>query len=483
MSRLSLRPGTLVAWSAVAITAIVAGWSLPIDDFWLSIASGRAIADGERIDAALPFSWTDEVRGALNPQWGAQVLLGAHGSVGVALALNAGLLAAGIGLTVLRAARRTSGMAVAVALLLILVALAPHLLARAQSFSIALLPLALILMDRYATRPWLPFAYGVLMVAWANLHGGFVIGQVAAVVWLVAAVVQRRSPWVPAGVVVAAAVSPLANPAGPALLAYAYGQPATSVVTSISVEWQPSWPWIAVAMPFWAILLAFVAGRFIGGRLPRFSPLRDHLLAGVLALLAISAIRHIPWFLLTVLPILAADFDQVLTAAPRLAQALGRLPRPLAPPRVWRTLAVLGVLVLAFQIARPALPVGLARLTPDEPAAAVDQLELLARDGDHVLNEQVWGGYLAHRLWPRVETAMDGRLEIRSRDEWASYFTLMQGRDDPAGALAARGVRWAIIGSQRGELRSELEHAGWSVIADDGYATLLRAPSRQQQEP
>ena len=476
MSRLSLRPGPLVAWSAVAIAAIVVGWSLPIDDFWLSIASGRAIAEGERIDAALPFSWTDEVAGALNPQWGSQVLLGAHGSVGVALAVNASLLAAGMGLSVLRATRRASGMAVSVALLLVLAALAPHLLARAQSFSIALFPLALLLLDRYTTRRWLPVAYGLLMVVWANLHGGFVIGQLAAVVWLVAAVLERRKPWVSAAVVVAAALAPLANPVGPALLAYAYGQPATSVVTSISVEWQPSWPWIAVAMPFWGILLAFVAGRVRGRPRANGSPLADVLLASLLGLLAISAIRHIPWFLLAALPILAADVDRGLRALPRVAQALRGFPPGLSPPRVWRTLGALGVLVLVFQVARPALPAGLARLTPDEPAAAADELATLARDGDRVLNEQVWGGYLAHRMWPQLETAMDGRLEIRSRSTWDSYFSLMQARDDPSAVLAERGVGWALIGVDRGPLRGELEGAGWEVLRDDGYAVLLRAP-------
>jgi hypothetical protein len=193
MSRVLPQPGFLVAWAVLAISVLIIGWSLPIDDFWLTIASGRAIADGADVAAALPFSWTEEVPGALNPQWGAQLLLGAHGSLAVALVINAALLAAGLGLSVFRAARRAGGVAIAIALLLTFTALAPHLLARAQSFSIALLPLALVMLERFSGRAWLPLAYGLLIVAWANLHGAFVIGQLAAVVWLIAAVARRCS--------------------------------------------------------------------------------------------------------------------------------------------------------------------------------------------------------------------------------------------------------------------------------------------------
>jgi hypothetical protein len=474
MSRFSPPLGALVVWSSVAISVVVIAWSLPIDDFWLTIASGRAIADGADPTLALPFSWTQEVSGALNPQWGAQLLLGGHGSLSVALAVNAALLATGLGISVLRAARRAGGVAVAIALLLTFTALAPHLLARAQSFSIALLPLALVMLERYSGRAWLPLAYGLLIVAWANLHGAFVIGQLAALVWLIAAVVRRESAMVPLATALIAALAPLINPAGPALLVYAYGQPATEVVTAISVEWQPSWPWIAVATPFWVILTLLGVGR---AARPFGSPVTDLLMLALLAALAISALRHIPWFLLAAIPILAVDVDTLLARNPVLRRALGEVPDRLSGRRLWTTLTVLGAVVLAFQVTRPSLPDAVARLTPDEPAAAVDQLTERIEPGERVLNEQVWGGYLAYRLWPQLETAMDGRLEIRSRSEWAAYFDLMHGQDEPASALDALGVEWALIGRERTALRSALERAGWTVV-HDGYGILMQAPLR-----
>jgi hypothetical protein len=153
------------------------------------------------------------------------------------------------------------------------------------------------------------------------------------------------------------------------------------------------------------------------------------------------------------------------------------VPARLSGRRLWTTLTVLGAVVLAFQVARPSLPDAVARLTPDEPAAAVDQLTERIEPGERILNEQVWGGYLAYRLWPQLETAMDGRLEIRSRSEWAAYFDLMHGQDEPASTLDALGVEWALVGAERTVLRSALERAGWTVM-HDGYGILMKAPLR-----
>ena len=469
----SLPLGALFWWGALGTAAAVVAWSLPIDDFWLTLASGRAIASGVDPTMAMPFSWTQEVPDARNPQWGAQILLGAHGSLALALAINGGLVALGLLLTALRATARAAAVPIAIALLITLTGLAPHLLSRAQSFSIALFPLAVVMLERWSGRAWLPVAYGAVMVVWANTHGAFVVGQLAAVAWLAAAVVQRRPLLIPLATALMAAIAPLVNPSGPALLAYAYGQPAAEVVRAISTEWQPSWPWLPLAIPFWLILLGFVAGRLL--RRPGIG-LAELLVLVPLAVLGASGIRHIPWFLLGVMPVLAEDIGLLVERRPRLRRALGQVDR-VSGPGAARVVTAVAIAVVAFQLLRPSLPAPIARLTPDEPVAAVDQLAVAVETGDRVLNEQEWGGYLAYRLWPDVETAMDGRLEIRSLATWDRYFSLMRGREDPVRSLAAQMVRWALISPERTALLGALEGAGWELVHDDDYSLLLRAPS------
>ena len=419
--------------------------------------------------------------GAINPQWGAQLVLGAPGSLGWALAVNAALIVTGLGLTAVRARRRASAIATAVALLLVIGVVAPHLLARAQSFSIALLPALLLLLDRRPAPAWLPLVVALLMAAWANLHGAFVIGQLAVGAMLVAELVawRRHDPDARPGTLVLAAaaalLAPLANPAGLQLLVYAYAQPGLEVVRSISIEWQPSWPWIPVALLAWVLL-----GLLVVGRVARRGAiaLREAILGLILAALAVTSIRHIPWFALALAPLLAEDIDAAFRARPNLAAAVGAIRGPLGGGRARVTLLAAGALAVALQPLRPGLPEPLARLTPDAPVAIADLLDerLVLGQTERILNEQVWGGYLDWRLGGRIETAMDGRLEIRDRATWVAYFSMMNGRDDPASVLAAADVRWAAVSDRRDALTAALLAAGWRIELDVPDGLLLHRP-------
>lgn len=458
----------LIAIVAVGMGFLAAAYSLPIDDFWLTLASGKALLNGAPIDRALDFTWTPMRPDALNPQWGAQLIFALPGSVGGALAINSVLISVGLLTTAVRTTRAASGGAVAVALLLVVAAIAPHLLARAQSFSIALLPIALLLLGRYRGRPWLPLAYGLVMLIWANTHGAFVIGQIAAVTAVVAAIVHRRDGMVLTTTAVIAFVSPLANPAGFGLIAYAYGQPGLELIREISVEWQPAWPWIPLTWLFWFQAALFVVFRVVrrGG-----APL-DELLLGIgLLILGATSLRQIPWFCLATAPMLAADLSAFT------GERLATLPRWLAGRSARIGLVSAAVAAVLVQPIRPVVPQAVGRVTPDAPVGMVDRLgQRLEGDAVRVLNEQVWGGYVDYALGGRVETAMDGRIEIRDRSTWASYFALMRGEPGVAEELASNGVQWALLAPDRETLIGQLTDAGWTTVDIDSQAILLSAP-------
>ena len=463
----------LIAVVALVIGFVATAYSLPIDDFWLTLASGARLLGGAPIDRALDFTWTPMLDGALNPQWGAQLIFAAPGSVGGALAINAALIAIGLLTTALRTARRATGGAVAIAMLLVVAAIAPHLLARAQSFSIALMPVALLLLARYRDRPWLPVAYGLVMVVWANTHGAFVIGQIAALAVLVDAMVDRTNRVVLASTVVVAFVAPLANPSGLGLLGYAYGQPGLELIRQISVEWQPAWPWIPLTWLFWA-----QAGLFVAFRISRRggAPLDELLLGAGLLILAATSLRQIPWFCLATAPILAADVSTF--AGGRLGERLGSMPGWFNGHKAKTTLLSAAALAVLVQPIRPIAPQAIARVTPDAPVALVDRLagKLDGSRGARVLNEQVWGGYLAYALGDRIETAMDGRIEIRDRSTWADYFSLMRGEGNAVEELAANDVEWALLAPDRETLIRHLTDSGWTTVDRDAQGALLSAP-------
>jgi hypothetical protein len=463
----------LIVVVALAIGFLATAASLPIDDFWLTLASGEAILNGAPLDRAIDFTWTPMVDAALNPQWGAQLVFALPGSIGGALAINSALIAIGLLTTAYRTARVAQGAATAIALLLVVAAIGPHLLARAQSFSIALLPIALLLLARYRSRSWLPLAYGAVMLIWANTHGAFVIGQVAALSALVSALVHRNDRIVLATTGVVALVVPVLNPSGLGLLGYAYGQPGLELIRQISVEWQPAWPWIPLTWLFWVQAVLFVTFRIArrGG-----APFDDLLLGTGLLLLAATSLRQIPWFCLATAPMLANDLS--IFAGGRLGDRLGVLPRWLTGRSARIVLSTAAAVAVLVQPIRPVLPQGIGRVTPDAPVALVDDLGQRTAEDEvvRVLNEQVWGGYLDYALGGHVETAMDGRIEIRDRATWSRYFSLMRGEDDPPAELASNDVRWALLAPGREGLIRALNDAGWTTVGRDAQGILLSAP-------
>jgi hypothetical protein len=464
------------------VAFVVVAFSLPIDDFWLSLASGRAILHGADLSRAIQLTWLPVIPDALNPQWGAQVVLAAVDTLAWALAINALLLAVGLGVTLERM-RRASPAPVAIASLLGLAVLSVHLLARAQSFSIALFPVSLLLLDRLRGRWWLPVAFGLLTMAWANLHGAFIVGQLAAACAMTGAAwdaSQRRSgslahdAWVYAATLGVAFAAPLVNPVGTQLLGYAYGQGTSDLVRQISVEWQPSWPWEPVGLLFWLLALAIVAGRVV--RRPGGST-DELLLAASTGVLAASSIRSIPWFVLAVAPMLAGDIDALLAARPRLARAIGQ-PSGWGRARPADVLLALAALAIAFQVVRPLLPASVARLTPDAPVAIAEALDRQVPSGTQarILNEQVWGGYLEWRLGGRVVPAIDGRIEIRTRQTWEDYFALMDGNGNPAQRLQEANLEWAALFPTRTALIGQLKAAGWTQVLASPEGVLLHRP-------
>lgn len=466
-----------VAILAAALALVAVAWSPPLDDFWLTLASGRAILGGADPGRALPFTHTAMQPGAINPQWGAQVVLAAPGSLEIALALSAAFVFAGLLVTYVRGLARASLVASTVALLLALAVLGPHLVPRAQSFSILLLPIALLLLELAGRRWWLPLAYGLLVVAWANLHGAFILAPLVAGLWLLGRLVSggRLRDELPVLVTVAlAVVAPLLNPAGATLYAYALGQAGNPAVRALATEWQPAWPWTG----FGAALWLFAIGLLLGQPWRRWPDRASELLVlAALLVLGATAVRSIPWFVLAATPLFAEQIDAALRRWVPLRRALG--PIPLSRAIALDLAASVALVGILFQLVRPGLPAPIARLTPTMPVALVDHLEanLPLANREPLFNSQAWGGYLAYRLGDRAATYLDGRIETPTAETWNRYLAIANGANDAIELLSASDVDWAFVETWQTGLRQRLLDAGWEEMADAPVGWLLRRPS------
>jgi hypothetical protein len=322
-------------------------------------------------------------------------------------------------------------------------AAAPALSARPQMFSVLLFAVEVYLLEVTRTSPRVALWIPLLMPLWANLHGAFAVGLGLLAIEAIAAVWRRDRQGVlrVLAVGVLSLIGLLANPWGAGVLAYAARLPSNQVVTGMVTEWAPA----TARDPTGAMLIGaigIVAIVAVRSRAPARVPdqlLRMALLAG----LALWAVRASVWFGL---------------ALPVAICALARQ-RPPRPAEVDRGVPlasglVLAALAVALVVALP--PVSRA-IVPDAasrpeltaaPSAAAGWLAANQQPG-RMFNFQPWGSYLEFRLGPRIQPAVDSRIELLPAERWREYLAIAAGRWDAERLLGKWGIDYVVTGERR----------------------------------
>jgi hypothetical protein len=207
-----------LAWLAVALGAgaVALLGSVGADARWLA-ALGRTILEQGSVPSGVPYAAAPSLDWANVPVLGElvfhllQVVGGDRGF------LFAQLVAATAALTLLALGMRARGASdaasAAVLMLVFLAAVPSFLIVRAQLFSLVLFCAALLLLRAESRRPsrrvWLLVP---LIVLWANLHGGVLVGLAIAAAYLVLER-ARREPVVAASVLAACCAALFLTPA------------------------------------------------------------------------------------------------------------------------------------------------------------------------------------------------------------------------------------------------------------------------------
>jgi len=347
------------------------------DTYW-PLASGAWMIEHRAILRADIFSSTVSGQPYALGEWLGEVALSVVFSAGgwAGIAIVRGLLVAIAAFFLVRLSRRRGAPLIA-ALLVVMWAVAfskTRWVDRPAIFTLVLFPVTLDLLYRArdgSRRALLAIPPPLLL--WTNLHGGYVIGLALVLAFTVEAAAVRRRDAVPllatlvAGVLVSFLDPETFGLAGAA--AHAFVPP-----RFISEEAPPN-VLDPTGLLFAAFVLAtFVVAIFSGGEL------LDALLLIPLLWLALSAQRHLAFFVFAATPFIAAG------AARAYAQMRPHRTAFRPPPRAVSVVLGLAMLVLAGASALGA-PRG-----PDErafPAAAVPALR--AGSGT-LLNEYDWAG-------------------------------------------------------------------------------------------
>ncbi len=425
-----LRPTLSELWVFLAIALPVLGAllaTLPTVDLAYQLRAGAEIIDGRGIPSTDTWTFTAAGLPWLDQQWGAQVVLGGvYGLAGwTGLATLRALMVALITALVLVAIRRTAPtMPRRTAALLTLAAfivMSPALALRPQLFGLVLFAATLfVLADRANRDRWL-WTLPVIAMAWANIHGSFILAPVLVALACLEDLLAR-TPIARRMVVVTAltAALTLANPFGFGVWEYAFGLATNREVTARISEWQAPTLGSAFGALFWvSVALVVVAVVALIGRRREIPLVALITLAGFAALGAIAE-RGIAWWAIvaaiTVARLTAqsragADMSGAIKGVP--ARERGRVINAM----VGGALVVVGiVLIPAWRPIDRGLdaPTG---LLGQAPSGITGVLRDVATSSDRIWNPQVWGSWFEFAL-PAATYSFDARIEVIPGHAW-----------------------------------------------------------------
>jgi hypothetical protein len=473
------------------------GWHLRTGE-WI-LANGR-VPDRDI------FSFTRSGQPWFAWEWLWDVLFGwLHLHAGMAAVILASSLILALTFALLfRMVRRSSDALLALAMTLVAAAgSAGHWLARPHLFTMLFTVIFYATLERTEREPgawrrlWL---LPPLMVLWTNLHGGFFVGIVLiatyaagqfAVLLRDAGDANRRLALrrgrdyllTAAGCFVATFV----NPYGYRLHAHIVQYLADGFYRANIIEFQ-SLNFQSAQARYFEVLLA--AGAIAAFACLRRGRLVWPLLFAVWAHLALYSARNVEIFVL----LAAAPAAEMVSAGLRRAplmhvaqwlrhglESLGGFAREWNGfddgPR-WHLASAAAMVALAMLLYAPQTP-SAWRATYDPksfPVAAAGQLE---RSGllRGVFTEDLWGGYLIYRQYPRGRVFIDGRSDFYGPDFTGRYLKAMAVQTGWEEYLSRYGVATVMLPPDAPLAGALRQSRAWHLIYDDGVALIFRSGS------
>jgi hypothetical protein len=448
-------------------------------DLWGHLRFGADIVHTRSLPSIDPYSFTSD-RPWVNHEWASEVLFALVYAVGggtalilLKVALIATVCLLLVGNAKAEAARGRAlvfigGLTVA-AILPRASQLRPQLL---SVFCFAVLISLLRAADRGHTRRliWVP----LLMVLWANAHGGWLVGCATTGCWAAGVIWTRRREgpraWIaPAACAAGAMLATLATPYGLELWAFLHETVGPS--RAFIAEWGPITgvpplllPWIV----FWA--LAILALR--RGGVPANPALAVIPVAWGVASARVS--RLDTFFALSVLACLAAPIGQLLERPRGRADE----PAPSVGPIVGVATVVLAIVIATSpQIA--CIEVHGASMPEPQAIQFIRERQLRGR----MITFFDWGQYAIWYLPPGLRISMDGRREtVYTAATIDAHLDLYEGF--PAGLAYARQLNPDYIWLPREAIAIDaLRRSGWTSVFDGPASIILAREAGTSLEP
>jgi hypothetical protein len=309
-----------------------------------------------------------------------------------------------------------------------------YLLERPQMVSFLFAAILVAQLARVREGGRLSWPLPLLMMVWANMHGGFVIGDLVLLCFAAGAVIEYRHDlaklrhlllWVAIGI-----GASLLNPNG----ALVFGE-LLSFNSSTVTEFQSTWVRFAQGEWFIVILWLLIGLYGVGVWSARRLYWPELLVALFLAYFSVAYIRNVGFFAVAMLPSIGYYLQQ------------GRLLRSKSITPFFKCLILLGFAALLLWQGKSFLQNGdKARFTRSLYPEAAAQFILTSGIQGRMFNDYDFGGYFIWKLYPQHRVFIDNRgLDANVFRDFASIMTLKGGYKGFSVLLDRYGIDYVVL--------------------------------------
>jgi hypothetical protein len=465
------------------------------------IVTGQNILNTFRIPYADPYSHTMPGSPWTSHEWLADVILAAfHRLMGLnGVVLLSAVLIALTFFFLFRFLVYRKVSAVTAAFFTIIAAWAStlHWLARPHVFSFLLTLAFIVILELYQREKvnYLKFL-PLLMLFWVNLHGGYIIGLILIFLYaggnlLIFLTAQEKREeakknFKALGIfAVLSTVAAFVNPHGPAILYFPFHNVGQEYLMDVISEWQS--PNFHKYVIFEFMLLVFIVTFVLSKRKP------DVFEGGVALLLthmSLYSARFIPLFAIILSPLAAVRAGKVLDqlteymAELRIVRETRNISRKISEnvttleKRFDRHLWIYVAVLVSIMIGLNGGKLGNALLiesTHDKNEFPVDALEFAMTNGisGNMFNNDLWGGYIIYKSYPRYRVFMDGRSDMYAAPFVKEYVKVIKADLDYENILDKYNVTWVMFNANFPICQLLAATGKWKLVYADTTANIL----------
>jgi len=352
-----------------------------------------------------------------------------------------------------------------------------HWLPRPHIFTFLLLAIWIEQLDKLAKGVGVAvYTFPIIMLFWANLHGGFIFGILAWIAYFVGWFWEtwrnKQNKTIGKNLLIAGSSSLVATIITPDLWhnwdavlnnrsAYILNRTVETMRPNLT---DPS------VLPYTLLLLLTILLLTLNWRSIKASHL--FLLAG-LGLMSLLMARNIPLFAIACTPILSELAHNYFSKFKAWSQIQERFAGfgSTSGQVIWPVLVTFLVFAFfiyfhfckgphIFQFDPAVFPVEAANFLEENPPEG------------NMFNDFNWGGYLLYRSWPRYNVFLDSQSDFYGEDLIREYDQIMSAGGNWEGLLRDYQVDWVLIPANSGLANAMINNDDWKIVYNDNTAMI-----------